>query len=349
MTLLQQRKSDEAENPIVIRYIEEDSYDYYDYDDDELTFGYVVDTWKVGQRVLKQRQSYGSFETKGIEEFYFEKATSTSLCLKHNRLRKFVLSTSGYKLSNLTSLDLSHNQLKSINTDMFDSCKNLRELNLIHAFHPDARFDLFFLRPLSNSLQELSLILPERSDFGRLYQLTNLQKLTVLDASVLDGNRKPAELRNFWDLLGHRLRVLFLYGFNLPPLDAETFQRFKHLQNLTLFGCHITNINPDVFKDRLPSLRYLCLSCNSITQLTDSMFADLSLTKLDLRLNQISDLSPGCFTGLTNLQDLNLRGNKICHLMYSAASSISNILTWFATNFVASIETGSKTSNSSFA
>ena len=250
------------------------------------------------------------------------------LALSANRLKSLDSRlSSGFEF--LENLCLDNNQLEGLNEDLLANCKNLRQLNLVNAFHPDAKFSLSFLPSISGNLQELSLTMPDGSpvDFSVFGQMNKLKTLELHGTSSQDLNRQPQKLnKEQLSQISSKLKKLNLSHFDLSNIELEIFQAFKKLEALTLSFCHIVCIHPNAFKDHSASLEHLDLSGNQISHLTDSMFVDLPLlTWLDLRFNKISDLSSGCFRGLSKLRDLYLSGNQIQDLPPGVFDGLSGL------------------------
>ena len=93
------------------------------------------------------------------------------------------------------SLDVSNNQLESLNEDLMSKCTELRQINLSNAFKPDTKFSLRFLASLSMSLYKFELTLPDMPlDFSVFSSLNNLRELALESAARLDSNRERPNL-----------------------------------------------------------------------------------------------------------------------------------------------------------
>jgi hypothetical protein len=146
---------------------------------------------------------------------------------------------------------------------------------------------------------------------------------------------------------------LNLRGNELISLSLNIFNGAHELQTIDLSENHISFIHPDTFLN-LHSLSTLNLANNKIDNNTfgrngnDWTDTIESLKRLDLSNNSIRfyDMMPyQAFSGLVNLESLNLRHNQI-NLDYGAFSSNShlktldfsfNSMTYFDLNFLLSV------------
>ena len=234
-------------------------------------------------------------------------------------------------LEPLNYLNLGDNQLESLDDAILARCRNLWDLDLTNAFHPDAKFSLTFLRPVAQTLTSLLLTLPEGPlDFSAFSCMDNLKELKIYGASSLDTNREYQKLtkQHLSEINTTKLASLRLTHFDLPTIDQETFQIFNKLTILYLTNCHIKCIHSEAFKHSFGALEILDLSHNKIAQLEENTFAGLSsLTRLDLEFNEISSLGSECFAGLRKLIELSLRGNRIRDLEQSVLERLLSLKT----------------------
>ncbi|XP_014374628.1 leucine-rich repeat-containing protein 32 isoform X2 [Alligator sinensis] len=204
---------------------------------------------------------------------------------------------SALSLPQLSYLDLSYNEIKSIPTEFFDSMFSLQFLNLskncLQTFsinHDSALISLTVLDLSFNALQSL-----------------------VLDASTLLD-----------------LQELYIQSNHLQALPFDIFARLPrikllHLQNNNISLCSMYS---GLVKQRLageengcisfvdyPTLQYLYLADNMLRSLPKYTFYKTSLIVLDLSINPGLKIEAKALSGLENsLEYLQLHGNSITDL-----------------------------------
>ncbi|MEG3883412.1 COR domain-containing protein, partial [Microcoleus sp. herbarium19] len=176
------------------------------------------------------------------------------------------------KLSNLTGLNLSNNQIAEI-PEVVGKLPNLTQLNLG-----------------SNQIAEIPEVLGK------------LSNLTQLDLS----RNQIAEIPEFVGKLSN-LTQLYL-DFNQISEIPEFVGKLSNLTQLGLSDNQIVKI-PEVM-GQLSNLTSLYLSFNQIAEIPEVMGKLSNLTRLDLSVNQIAEI-PEFVSKLEKLQQLDLRGNPI--------------------------------------
>ena len=216
------------------------------------------------------------------------------------------------QLTNLTELKLYHNQLSTLPDGIFDQLTNLTVLSLRNnqlSALPESIFDqLTNLTVLSLSNNQLTA-LPS----GAFDQLTNLKKLYLNSnqlSSLPDGlfdNLTNLTLLNLWD----------------NPVSSLQESDFDHLTNLEvlLLPSNSTPSTPLEFSgdtpvsDRTPEVRDAIVAAAGVSSASDVTEAQLAaITVLDLTGQNITDLKPGDFDNLTNLESLGLGDNQLSSL-----------------------------------
>ncbi|XP_011664946.1 toll-like receptor 3 [Strongylocentrotus purpuratus] len=267
-----------------------------------------------------------------------------------------VQSLSLYVFSNLTrlvELDLTFNEIVTVEPVFFQGMRELKVLNLnfnkVKYINPNSdvwALDLNELHLRGNSLTEIS----EFAFFG-------LRNLTLLDLS-LNKALIVLEITSFSKLMGIKtidlnycsfskfqpvapnLTTLFLNNMNSPMVFMQAGIAFKDSQGLVdleiresgllIFNLLDKTLNVSLF-DGLSNLTTLDLSHNYLDlyfpdDFPARIFEQLSaLQTLSLEDCHISCLHPLAFTGLTSLRVLNLRGNVIQQLNFDIFKMLDQV------------------------
>eukprot|EP00095_Tigriopus_kingsejongensis_P001501 snap_masked-scaffold1086_size63525-processed-gene-0.0 protein:Tk01501 transcript:snap_masked-scaffold1086_size63525-processed-gene-0.0-mRNA-1 annotation:"hypothetical protein DAPPUDRAFT_300683" len=226
--------------------------------------------------------------------------------LSHNQLQALRVNRSNTypTLSNIMSLDLSYNNISFVEVTFFEPVQNdLKILNLsrniISEITPDDVGQLRRIRVLDLSHNCISHI--EDPTFGAANKLSSLylnhNRLTSLHGKLLRNQK--------------RLQVVDLSHNFLETLPEELFLRtsleiFKVAHN-RLYEIPVKALNPVQ-----SSLKYLDLSANQITTISDSQLNQIQLlVYLNLEGNKISTIDADAFCCVPNLEQLNLASNPL--------------------------------------
>ena len=210
-------------------------------------------------------------------------------------------------LTALENLNLSGNDLTTLDEDIFDGLTSLRILNLSFTSLTTLAADIFngltALEEIDLSFSSNMAALDEDT-FDGLTALHTLDlsftALTTLDADIFDGLTA--------------LRLLSLSGNRLTTLDADIFDGLTALSRLELQGNRLTALDADIF-DGLTALIYVYLSANLLTTLDADIFDGLTLLQeISLDRNSLDTLDADIFDGLTALQKLQLQDNRLTAL-----------------------------------
>ena len=235
-------------------------------------------------------------------------------------------------LANLKELDLSGNDVTSIEPGDFEGLVSLQRLALRHngitSIEPGDFEGLTNLQSLDLYSNDITSIEP--GDFD------GLDNLRVLDLSF---NGYIIERGDFHGLDG--LTELRLTGNAKTKIQSGDFEGLDNLRALELQLNGITRIEPGDF-DGLDNLQSLKLRNNEIARIEPGDFAGLNtLQRLDLAENAITSIEPGDFDGLDNLQILDLSQNQISKIERGAFQDLANLHTLVLRfNDLASIESG---------
>ncbi|XP_044004106.1 carboxypeptidase N subunit 2-like [Aphidius gifuensis] len=199
-------------------------------------------------------------------------------------------------LEKLETLDLSYNQLNSIQPGTFNNLLNLKHL----------------------SLQENHLTSLPKNIFTGLKNLESLNiglnRLNYLESSTFVGLSK---LRQLW--IGYN---------NLTTLPKDIFYGLDNLEMLALHSNQLKYLESSTFNGLL-KLEFLHMEENNLTTLPKNIFNDLGnedLNSYEINLNSknLAVLPKDIFTGFKNVRTLNLMYNRLYYLE-SSTFNLSNL------------------------
>ncbi|XP_029955817.1 toll-like receptor 22 isoform X2 [Salarias fasciatus] len=226
----------------------------------------------------------------------------TSLKMNGMKLKLSKLIGVSCSIPTLSRLMLRNNYLPTINSDLFQLCVNITELDLRGSKVRNITDDAF------KSLRSLMILNLSHNNLSSVPAATrNLPTLQELDLSTCHINRLQCD-----DFANHtHLRQLNLYQNPIVHLRDCLFKDLQQLSTLKLQTSSLTTLN-GAFKKRLPNLKNLSLNGNKITSINSEEFRGLtSLQNLSLHSNQIKKLNKRSFAGLTSLANLKLQQNEI--------------------------------------
>lgn len=235
-------------------------------------------------------------------------------------------------LRELHTLDLAHNNIRKIPSDLFCALENIISLNLTHN---KIKFvdELGFGHKCGSTLQTIDLSyndimsLPADSEILHLRRLTQLflqnNKITDLSTEVFSDllsmkvlNLSENAIKYLPEGLFYNtreIREIYMQNNELETLPKRIFNRLEQLLVLDLSA---NKLRSDHIEDEtfggLIRLIVLDLSRNSVAQITRNMFKDLFFLQiLNLSNNSISSMEDNAFSPLFNLHTLNLGQNKL--------------------------------------
>lgn len=268
----------------------------------------------------------GHNELTAIPSIGASSSNIVSLYLHHNRIRS-IESSQLKPFVSLETLDLTSNEITEIRSTCFPSGLQLKDIylgsNKIGLLEPGA-FD-----NLSRSLQVLRLSrnriaqLPVKAfKLPRLTQLElNRNRIRLIEGLTFQGLDSLEVLklqRNNINKLTDGafwglagMQVLHLDYNSLTEVNSGSLYGLSSLHQLYLGNNSISRINPDGW-GFCQKLHELVLSYNNLTRLNEGSLAGLGgLHILRLSHNSISHLSEGAFRGLKALRSLELDHNEI--------------------------------------
>ncbi|XP_033235079.1 uncharacterized protein 2mit [Drosophila pseudoobscura] len=231
------------------------------------------------------------------------------LNLAHNRLGNVSRETF-YNLLELQTLLLSHNSISDIDYETFLALPNLQHLDLSHN-----RLRGSAIRALQGIPDLVSLSIAHNPQVGvAMQEFVASWSLKELDASGTGLCQVPAAL-------AQSVRTLKLSDNWFQAINCGDMDSYPLLQYLDLSHSRIAHVEDDAL-GRLELLEFLFLDHNLLTRVPGSL--PTSLEHLFLQNNQIMELPPQSFAGLTNLQTLDVSGNR---LIFLPALALPKLLT----------------------
>lgn len=168
-------------------------------------------------------------------------------------------------LGNVASLDLSWNNIETIQDRAFNHMNKLYELRLDHQFQPDAHERLLEISRVAFSGLENSLV------------------FLFLENTVL----KPV---SFWNTVGvlAELKQLTVGETKLSNIPSNAFYYNKKLSKVELNGNGITYLHHDTFRGLEGILKEVSLRDNNLTTISECVFQNFSrLDYIHLRKNPL--------------------------------------------------------------
>lgn len=219
----------------------------------------------------------------------------------------------GYSLEDLEELrilNFGYNKLVSIKFVHFKSLIKLQKLNLTNNELRSIDNRVFINKTQLNSV-DLS------HNFLTTFVVSNISQLQYLD--LAHNNISTISFKNL-----KNLKKLNLMINRLTKLEANAFQEVPNLIYLNLAGNNL-DLTLGLFKN-MQVLKYLYLSNNSLNSIPEKVFLGLkNLRVLDLSFNHLEIINKNTFHDLENLEILNLSSNAIESLSYLAVEPLKNL------------------------
>ena len=259
-----------------------------------------------------------------------------SMDLSRNRLRTIYRGVFE-GLEELLDLDLSENVITLVAPSVFEDIPNLANLDLSHNQLEEFDDNLFPILPdgAAYALTHLDL------SHNRLQSIPFLSVLWNLETLNLSDNRISDEIYRSTFFGKESLKELNLSRNAITRLDDQSFHGNGELAFLWLHSNDITNVHSGAFEG-LSELQALSLSRNQLTELPEATLADLTaLEHLWLYRNRLTDLPAGLFSGLSSLRTLSLSGNQLTSVpdgLFSDLAALEQL--WLLDNGITAIASG---------
>lgn len=206
---------------------------------------------------------------------------------------------------NTTQLSIQSTNLSSVAASHLSAVPLLNNLQLYHTNLTSLPADLLSAVP---HLKKLDLT------GNQLVHLPpNIFSHALLESLVMKNNLfEDADAA--WFPFNSSLTLLELSGNRLTSVPAALFQRLPNLKHLDLSDNSIQELQEDTLRD-LPELQTLHLYGNKLTVLQPATFAhNVKIFHLFLQGNQLQELPATLLHGLQDLQLLMLDQNQLRHL-----------------------------------
>ncbi|KAL3276282.1 hypothetical protein HHI36_024063 [Cryptolaemus montrouzieri] len=221
------------------------------------------------------------------------------LDLSHNNLKELRKDDMSDQLAEiLFTLKLRHNQITDLDDNVFDAFSNLKSLDLSHNNIKTIPSKNIFSR-LEN-LHELDLSFNELKDFqDDLFN--NLKNLRKLDLSYNNLYNIPQDSAALLEKLGINENILHLAMDNvgITRIHEKYWINFKQIKHLSIAD------NPlDEIPQTAPSLEYLDISGTNITNLHENYlnYWNLKLLRMS-RMNNLVSIPQYALFNLGNLEE----------------------------------------------
>ncbi|XP_075975148.1 toll-like receptor 7 [Anticarsia gemmatalis] len=227
-------------------------------------------------------------------------------------------------LRELHTLDLAHNNIRKIPSDLFCALENIIALNLTHN---KIKFvdELGFGHKCGSTLQTIDLSHNDIMSLPADSEILHLRRLTQLFLQNNKINELPGEV--FSDLLS--LKVVNLSDNAISYLPEGLFYNTREIREIYIQNNELETLPKRIF-NRLEQLLVLDLSANKLRSdhIEDETFGGLiRLIVLDLSHNAVARITRNMFKDLFFLQILNLYNNSVAFIEDNAFSPLFNLHT----------------------
>lgn len=227
-------------------------------------------------------------------------------------------------LRELHTLDLGHNNIRKIPSDLFCALENIISLNLTRN---KIKFvdELGFGHKCGSTLQTIDLSHNDIMSLPADSEILHLRRLTQLFLQNNKINELPGEV--FSDLLS--LKVVNLSDNAISYLPDGLFYNTREIREIYIQNNELETLPKRIF-NRLEQLLVLDLSANKLRSdhIEDETFGGLiRLIVLDLSHNTVARITRNMFKDLFFLQILNMYNNSITFIEDNAFSPLFNLHT----------------------
>ncbi|XP_054161051.1 leucine-rich repeats and immunoglobulin-like domains protein 3 [Oppia nitens] len=242
-------------------------------------------------------------------------------------------------LRHLFRLDLSHTQLKQLDTNLFinggttAAAANEVDASDLQTAILDLKLNnnLFQKFPQLNGLYQLKQLVIHHNSIDTLAN-SSVDLYPSLETIDLSHNLLTTIPNEFFSNRSHRLTSVNFNNNRLTSIEKFSFDHLIHLEVLKLSKNKLSSLPKELFR-RLTALKELDLSRNRLQSLEGLVFHGLdSLETLRLRKNQLTHLFDGTFWGLNKIQYLYLDHNNLTSIRKGWLYGLSSLKQLFLNN-----------------
>lgn len=225
------------------------------------------------------------------------------LYISHNEKLRTVHGDAFLGLVNVTTLDISRNNITDIRSRAFSSLGKVQQIdvswNAVRTLPSGVFAGLKKLRSLDMSRNNVSTIPPD------VFKETDAVTDINFDKNALTNITKGsfAALKN--------LTFLSLKFNRISTIESGTFSKHNRLLNFVdLTANRVTKLSEGLLSG-LQNLKTLILSSNQLTAIDSRALANDNLDTLKLDNNKLNEIDKDVFTQLPNLKTLHLDNNQL--------------------------------------
>lgn len=247
------------------------------------------------------------FETDTTSQIFGKHLTSRSnlnvkVLLKDSEINLYEFSSAFCQaFNNLEVIDISEEQIESINANSLENCAELKQLSFAYNEIDNISPRLF---SKNNKLTHISLSNNKLTTLPEIV-FSSQHDLDTLDLSYNYIKKLP---RNIFSYLSN-LKHLNLLNNKLKDLNSNLFENLQSLKTLTLSFNKLSELPKNIFKP-LINIEKLWISSNQLAVIHSSSFGNnVKLTLLDMSDNQISSIDPNILDKIKSIGFINMREN----------------------------------------
>ncbi|XP_047996847.1 protein artichoke-like [Leguminivora glycinivorella] len=251
---------------------------------------------ELGPELFEDQFEYLNFRhnfISKIDKMTFSKLRLlTDLDLSYNQLQSIEFDTSNLK--NLSYFYVNNNKIKTISKDMFAYLRNLQVLDLSY-----------------NIIEEVQMQSFEHLNKIKILKLNNNPLLTVMPSQLLKGLVSCT--------------VLDLSYTRVNKIKSQAFEGMKSLQTFNSSHSNLTVLETNAFGGT-GSIQVLDFSYNEIEIFSLNNTSIKLVGEIDLQYNKLQYITGNTFLDLTDLRWLSLRGNNLLRIENDAFRNLHNLL-----------------------
>lgn len=240
-----------------------------------------------------QTLQFNSFISTGAME---------TLDLSHNNIKEFIVNNS--QISNLDTLYLNNNNIKTLDAKTFD--RMLLLTKLILSYNEIENIDI-----LTFANQKSLRVLDVSSNPNFLFNTILINNTNNMNELYLSGTKSGI---SFHEINNIPMSHIAISNASIENIITLNLNGLKHLDNLDLSYNKISKVDFGCFT-KISTLKTLDLSYNQITYIQPGALKDnTELHSLNISHNDLTSITYGIFLGPIYLNTLDISYNKIDNL-----------------------------------